>query len=586
MRNATIDTITSQIPQHVVEQYPNFVEFLQSYYAWLNEEGNPYERIKNHMDYVSFKKSLDDYTNCMFNEYLAGIPNDAKGSRETLIEWSKNLNLSRGSHDSYKFLFKVLFDDHGAEIYLPKDNILRASDGVWVANHSTILVTNPGDTDRLLYRRIYQTRDGETDIAEATVESIRISYSGRFSIANLTVVDVMGDFAPDLPILVTGIDDISVWPIKTLTDFTIEDGGENYFTNETLTFEYVDDRYIHEDDVYEDGIFDTRITTLFTPSEVEVYVDGNQITEFGYDGQYVTGENITISSTVKFIINGVYQGIVKIGDVSNTGSVQTLIMDSPPIAVSGDNLLVKYNDGSLQHSILVGLGTGLLAYVHTGVVRKIPGYYANNRGWLSSNMYLQDNDYYQEYSYEIRTVQEFTKYAEIIKRVLHPSGFKMFGQVRIYSLMEAIIGVADDGSTTQTIQMSFLYSISKYVAGSNLLWAAKNGVMSKRVYPDEFFDTDQINGDVDYALEDKSLERTFDFDKNPIVINKNGWMTKCAFNDSDIRIPQDYFVEDPIMIGYTESGYTSESDYDENGFINTYIETYMLFDYADTGYSE
>lgn len=60
-------------------------------------------------------------------------------------------------------------------------------------------------------------------------------------------------------------------------------------------------------------------------------------------------------------------------------------------------------------------------------VVSLPGRYIDTKGFLSWNMRLQDNDFYQEYSYLIRVTEIVDKYRDVVKRVLHPSGSKMFG---------------------------------------------------------------------------------------------------------------------------------------------------------------
>ena len=57
----------------------------------------------------------------------------------------------------------------------------------------------------------------------------------------------------------------------------------------------------------------------------------------------------------------------------------------------------------------------------------LPGRYIDTKGFLSWNMRLQDNDFYQEYSYLIRITEIVDKYRDVVKRVLHPAGSKMFG---------------------------------------------------------------------------------------------------------------------------------------------------------------
>ena len=61
------------------------------------------------------------------------------------------------------------------------------------------------------------------------------------------------------------------------------------------------------------------------------------------------------------------------------------------------------------------------------------GKYTDTKGWLSWDNRLQDGDFYQEYSYVIRSENFVEKYREAVKEILHPSGTKMFGDVMIIS---------------------------------------------------------------------------------------------------------------------------------------------------------
>jgi hypothetical protein len=58
-----------------------------------------------------------------------------------------------------------------------------------------------------------------------------------------------------------------------------------------------------------------------------------------------------------------------------------------------------------------------------------PGRFAGTYGFLSSDKYLQGPHYYQEYSYVLRTAQPLSRYKEIVKKLVHPAGTALFGQV-------------------------------------------------------------------------------------------------------------------------------------------------------------
>lgn len=62
-----------------------------------------------------------------------------------------------------------------------------------------------------------------------------------------------------------------------------------------------------------------------------------------------------------------------------------------------------------------------------------PGYWVDNKGFLSDKIYLQDSDYYQSFSYEIVAPRMKSTYEKLVNSVVHPVGFKMFGKFVIKS---------------------------------------------------------------------------------------------------------------------------------------------------------
>jgi hypothetical protein len=57
-----------------------------------------------------------------------------------------------------------------------------------------------------------------------------------------------------------------------------------------------------------------------------------------------------------------------------------------------------------------------------------PGRYLNDDGHLSSFNFLQDRDYYQNFSYVLRLKESITNYRKAIRQLVHPAGMKLFGQ--------------------------------------------------------------------------------------------------------------------------------------------------------------
>jgi hypothetical protein len=56
------------------------------------------------------------------------------------------------------------------------------------------------------------------------------------------------------------------------------------------------------------------------------------------------------------------------------------------------------------------------------------GFWADESGFLNSDKYITDSDYYQEYSYEIQLEKSLDKYINVLKQVMHPVGNRAFGK--------------------------------------------------------------------------------------------------------------------------------------------------------------
>jgi hypothetical protein len=76
-------------------------------------------------------------------------------------------------------------------------------------------------------------------------------------------------------------------------------------------------------------------------------------------------------------------------------------------------------------------GTGFSASLIFGPLFDKKEYYIGTKGQLSSDMVLQDNYKYQEYSYVIRSDVSLSKYVDLIKGLAHPAGIQLLSEVLI-----------------------------------------------------------------------------------------------------------------------------------------------------------
>ena len=74
------------------------------------------------------------------------------------------------------------------------------------------------------------------------------------------------------------------------------------------------------------------------------------------------------------------------------------------------------------------------------------GYFTGTTGLLSAQGRLQDNYYYQDFSYVIKTDVDVATYRDKILDLVHPAGLSMFGEVSMY--LDATTGLMNSAART------------------------------------------------------------------------------------------------------------------------------------------
>jgi hypothetical protein len=91
------------------------------------------------------------------------------------------------------------------------------------------------------------------------------------------------------------------------------------------------------------------------------------------------------------------------------------------------------------------------------------GSYADTKGMLSNNIKIQDSAYYQKFSYLIRTGKNLADWKNAFTKLVHPAGFKFFGEILLLTqLTRAALGdsdkvslrVAGEGPTQASAELS------------------------------------------------------------------------------------------------------------------------------------
>ena len=120
------------------------------------------------------------------------------------------------------------------------------------------------------------------------------------------------------------------------------------------------------------------------------------------------------------------------------------------VDIQGDNYI---NGENITLTNATRTGTeNAVAIASSSAIIEFQGRYIDTKGWLSWDKYLQDNFYYQEFSYEIRSEQNLVEYESTVLQTMHPAGTKLFGAV--YLQDDLSLALTEDEEIEQWIQIS------------------------------------------------------------------------------------------------------------------------------------
>ena len=169
------------------------------------------------------------------------------------------------------------------------------------------------------------------------------------------------------------------------------------------------------------------------------------------------GSALAFTNTTVGTINSVYTtsygyNYVNIPTISvrNPAVAELRIPDPDRInTFKGNNAIItaEHVDGALKSTTVTDGGLSFNKYENLTIVnntrtpvanasglpsitglRSYEGKYTDTKGFLSWNNRLQDNFFYQVYSYVIRSKKALTVYKQFVNNLLHPAGTKMFGE--------------------------------------------------------------------------------------------------------------------------------------------------------------
>jgi len=378
--------LLDQLPDFVLENYDTFLKFVEAYYEWSEQHGNPRAEGVRLNTYNDIDQTLDKFLEYFRNTFIKDFPYTlADGANEkTLIKNVGYMYRSKGSKASFDLLFRVLFNTT-IDIDYPKDRILKLSastfdDRQFIRIAPLFSIDEAKSIENSLI--VQKTPRNKEIYATALIDRVDFVHEGGLDFFSLAVQDISGTFSTNNPVEV--------------------------ITSGTTSAAYT-------------------IPVLPTLASLEITAGGT-----GYE----LGDNVTVSDQYgNKLLNAEVNNIGPLGDIRGFEYKENF-----GVYRANENLLFSFETFSGTGASLSALGEVVLT--------DGPDTYKDDTGMISGRSFIQDSFFYQNYSYIIRVNKSLKVFADAVRKLVHPSGTLMFSEYINEVSMSGDAGMDKDATST------------------------------------------------------------------------------------------------------------------------------------------
>lgn len=195
---------------------------------------NVVRKSGNVLDYRNIETSIDEYVNYLKEELYPSIPLDYYGDKRLLATKFKGFFQSKSNEESYRFLFKLLYNEE-IDFYYPGEDLLRVSDGNFERTEIIRVTSDAYGIDALgvpyaknIFEFLNKTIEGQTSGYLANVVDIKKFFIGSVEVAEFTLKLVSGTFVGGETIVDVDDANLLATTYGIISRFNIIDGGSGY----------------------------------------------------------------------------------------------------------------------------------------------------------------------------------------------------------------------------------------------------------------------------------------------------------------------------------------------------------------------
>lgn len=474
MRDKLSAILRYQLPEFVREDHELFIAFVKAYYEWTEQDGNVLHFLQGFEDNMDVDLAEDQFIDQFIKEMATTFPKNVLIDRDELLKIIREFYIAKGSEDSFKFLFTLLYNAD-IEIQKPRQFIHKSSTGQYQSNDFAYITADNEfklrDVFALSPENIAAQITGVDSGAIAIIDLFTTTFFGNQKIFKLDISSYQGRFNPDEDVLldINGVQyQEKIYGI--INNLIVSDGGTNYKLDDPVTI--------------------TDPTGRRAKAKIKRLGLGgfDSVTILAAGTGYSVGDLI---GAVPLLDSPGYGFLAQVKEVGVGGEIEAVqiinqgydytkkapgfVKSSPGVGaqleLNGENIgkiiEMEVFDSGLNYSdpgtIVVTIdstdGVGASFTPDLRGVFNEPKFYTNQDDWPSNYDRILDSYYYQDYAYVIQSEVSPHEWLGTIKRINHPAGMEIFGSLLLESQFDVIITLPDNFTRGLSITISLLNEI-------------------------------------------------------------------------------------------------------------------------------
>lgn len=427
--------VQSQFPEFVQEDYPALIAFIEAYYRYLELAKNPQDILTNLISYTDIDRTLDEFVSKFEKTYLNGLPPVVAGDKRMFMKHVNDLYNTKGTEESFRLLFRLLFNEE-IELYYPKQQMLRTSSGVWVQNNSIMVTLDSGISWNCINKKIkiYTNQGVINTFIKNVVQRAP------------TIYELFIDKSFSIPIQpgnrVIGLN-FAATTLPTVVTATVKSPGVGFHVGQVFNIASVN------------GSGTTVKVTRVDPNGGILRLAFIQFGT-GFESDFMLSlSSVARKSGVINPYSSYTHGFIE--DVLVT-KVSYFAQDYVEVTYSGEVIGSSHNNDFRPDNALVTTVTPAVIEFQLGALCAYRGEYTTADGFLSDVNVIQDGYLYQDFSYVIKSQQKIASYVNVVKKLCHPAGTIMFGEMQLETTVD--VGITYDYFKVLAEQLKFQETVT------------------------------------------------------------------------------------------------------------------------------